>query len=247
MLVWIHTGVALSIIEKEVAWGFRILNFLGAPDGFCINWWRIPSDRNVEPHVFPTRAEVNGGWARWGFPEVFIFRLEEWDRVLIHECIHALSWDVSIGGELKSCLEHSLGNGNVTEALFEAATELNAEWMWCIIHSPEDDTDGNTWLKQVDWQRNQAYAVLARAPAVWDEDTSVFAYYVLKAALAFEMSDFLVNWLSSKVETEKWCDLWNRYKPAFLAKANIFMASKGKMLSMRMTNPILEGNIRRKS
>jgi hypothetical protein len=240
MLIWQHKGDLPGTILKEVSWCFRILRFLGAPDGFCVNWWRIPNDRNVEPNAFPTRAEVNGGWARRGLPEVFIFRLEEWDRVLIHECIHALAWDVEIGGSVKSCLEKSLGNGEITEALFEAATELNAEWMWCIIHSPVNDIEGQTWLKQLAWQQKQAYAILARSPQVWKEDTSVFAYYVLKAAVAFEMEDFLVNWLTSCVDTEKWCALWNKYKPIFLQKAGLHKNTVSENLSMRMTNPEIE-------
>jgi len=240
ILLWLKVGEAPDAIMAEVAWCFRILRFLGAPPGFCVNWWRIPNDRNVGPNAFPTRAEVNGGWARRGVSEVFIFRLEEWDRVLIHECIHALAWDVEIGSTVKSCLEKSLGGGDLTEALFEAATELNAEWMWCIIHSEKDDNTGLAWLKQLKWQQNQAYAILARRPEVWNEDTSVFAYYVLKAVIAFEMEDFLVNWLASCVDTEKWCSLWNKYKPTFLHKANLKKASVSEQLSMRMTNPEIE-------
>ena len=240
MLIWLHHGESPDAIRKEVLWCFRVLRFLGAPVGVCVNWWRIPSDRNVAPNAFPTRAEVNGGWARRGLPEVFIFREEEWDRVLIHECVHALAWDVEIGDGVKSCLEQSLGNGNVMEALFEAATELNAEWMWCIIHSPEDDYSGATWLKQLTWQQNQAYVILARSNKVWDEDTSVFAYYVLKAVLALEMTDFLVNWLTSSVDTNKWCGLWNKYKPVFLQKAQMKKNTTGQTVSMRMTNPDIE-------
>jgi hypothetical protein len=133
-----------------------------------------------------------------------------------------------------------LGGGDLTEALFEAATELNAEWMWCIIHSHADDNKGEAWLKQKTWQQNQAYDILARSPEIWNEDTSVFAYYVLKAVLAFEMEDFLVNWLADCVDTEKWCGLWNKYKPTFLHKANLKKDTVSEKLSMRMTNPEIE-------
>ena len=95
-------------------------------------------------------------------------------------------------------------------------------------------------MKQLAWQQKQAYAILARSPQVWKEDTSVFAYYVLKAAVAFEMEDFLVNWLASCVDTEKWCALWNKYKPVFLEKAAHHKNTVSEKLSMRMTNPEIE-------
>ena len=240
MYVWTEKNACPDTLRKEATWAFRVLEFLGAPPGFVVNLWRTPNDRKLAPGAFPTRAEVNGGWAYPGRPEVFIFRAEEWDRVLIHECIHALQWDVSPSNQTKSCLEASLGGGQITEALFEAATELNAEWMWCVIHSPEEDYTGDTWLKQTMWQQQQAYAILARSASVWNEDTSVFAYYVLKAALAFEMEEFLISWLAGNVDTEKWCGVWNKYKPIFLQKAAAESGSVDQSISMRMTNPALE-------
>jgi hypothetical protein len=132
-------------------------------------------------------------------------------------------------------LEESLGYGNLTDALFEAATELNAEWMWCVIHAPPSDNRGATWLKQRQWQSEQAHNILARSKTIWSEDTSVFAYYVLKAVLALDMRAFLLDWLASTVDTNKWCLLWKNHKQAFLAKANT--ANNSRLLSMRMTNP----------
>ena len=242
MFIWALQDSPDAIL-KEVQWCFRILRYLGAATGFCVNWWRIPVDRKVSPNVFPTRAEVNGGWARRGINEVFIFRLEEWDRVLIHECIHAFSWDVSPSVKVKSCLEKTLGNGEIMESLFEAATELNAEWMWCLIHAPANDSDGKTWLKQMEWQKKQAFAIIARSDKAWKEDTSVFAYYVLKAVLAIDMLDFLLQWLSGAVNTEKWCSVWNDHKTAFIHNAGLNKNTRNQEISMRMTCPDLAQQI----
>lgn len=237
MLVWTNVHMDKNIMATEVRHAFRILRYLGAPSGFSINWWRIPVDRKVSAGEFPNRASVNGGWARRGFPEVYMFRLEEWDRVLIHECIHALNWDLNPSLAVKTCLEQSL-NGKISEALFEAATELNAEWLWCIVHSPDDDYSGQTWLLQTQWQQQQAYSILARQPAIWSEDTSVFAYYILKAVLALDMKTFLVSWLTNTEHTEYWCSLWSKYKPIFMEKARNCNISEE--LSMRMTNPAID-------
>ena len=218
---------------------FRILEFMGAPEGFVVNWWPIPVKRVTKAGAFPTRAEVNGGWAFRGRPAIWVFREEEWDRVVIHEAIHALGWDVHPSSTVISCLEETL-KGDITDALFEAATELNAEWLWAVIHSPPDDTKGVTWERQHEWQMKQAAAILLRNEGGWSEDTSVFAYYVLKAALAIEMERFMVDWLSDSVDTEIWCEYWRAHEKAFYHYSLKHRQTLTTEISTRMTNPALE-------
>lgn len=225
-------------LEAEASWAFRILRFLGAPKGFVVNWWRIDKPRILEPGQFPTRAEVNGGWAYHGRNEVWIFRLEEWDRVLIHECVHALNWDIIPSVSVKNCMEASIG-GNLVDALFEAATEFIAEWLWCIIHSEYSDINGTAWTKQKVWQLNQTCQILARREKKWEEDTSVFAYYVLKTALAQDDEEFLIGWYSGKEDPDRWCNCWESYKKVFYHKALLYKDSVNERLSMRMTCPTL--------
>lgn len=214
---------------------FRILHFLGAPRGFQVNWWRFPADRIVAPGAWPTRAEVNGGWTYMGNDQIWIFRDEEWDRVLIHECIHAFKWDAQVHGETKACLDRAL-NGTIMMAIFEAATELNAEWLYCIIHSPPSDFTGKTWTLQRRWQDEQAQQIVARSAiaAHWTEDTSVFAYYVLKAVLARNMETFLLDWLAGTLNTEYWCDKWAHNAHMFDSDVKTNMP-----FSMRMSNPAI--------
>lgn len=226
-------------ILSEAEFAFRILRFLGAPAGFCVHWWRIDKPRILEPNAFPTRAEVNGGWAYTGGNGVWIFRLEEWDRVLIHECVHALRWDTLPSQTVKTCLEHSI-SGTLVDALFEAATEFLAEWFWCIIHSPSNDFTGSTWSKQKEWQLIQTYQILARREPTWSEDTSVFAYYVLKTALAQDDEEFLLGWYSGTENPERWCGCWEANKTAFYNKALKYKHTVGQQISMRMTSPSLE-------
>ena len=93
MFIWGRIGTARRHLA-DAQHCFRILEFLGAPAGFSVTWWAIPVDRVTRAGEFPTRAEVNGGWAYRARPAIWVFREEEWDRVVIHECIHALNWDV---------------------------------------------------------------------------------------------------------------------------------------------------------
>ena len=124
----------------------------------------------------------------------------------------------------------------------ETATELNAEWLWTIIHSPSNDYKAITWRIQVEWQQNQAYEILARAGEIWSEDTSVFAYYILKSVLAKDIGGFLLDWLDGTATGEDWCDKWVSVKDSYYEKAKKFRAGEKKTISMRMTNPALDSN-----
>lgn len=242
LYLWGFTDYDIVGEKRNVDWCFKILTFLGCKKGFTVTWWSINKPRIVEKGIFPTRAEVNGGWAYPGTDAVWIYREEEWDRVLIHECIHALLWDISPASGLKTCLESSLNNGKLTDALFEAATELNAEWLWTIIHSPSDDLSCKTWAKQVQWQEKQALQILARTdPSVgWTEDTSVFAYYVLKAVLAKDIGEFVMDWLPGTATSSKWCGKWESNKDLYYEKSLKYKNTVNSVISTRMTNPELD-------
>jgi hypothetical protein len=81
----------------------------------------------------------------------------------------------------------------VYPALFEAWTELLAEWMWVAWHFEGIEA----WYSQRAWQEKQAIQILARSGheegEPWKENTSVFAYYVLKAALAPWVAELWVH------------------------------------------------------
>ena len=110
--------------------------------------------------------------------------------------------------------------------LFEAWTELYAEWLWCCWFAPNDPT---AWDRQKQWQRFQAVQILARAPTVWKETTNVFAYYVLKAALAPQFNLLLL--LGKEVNSMELCTpMLDRLR----AKAQTVKPIK---LALRMTNP----------
>ena len=154
----------------------NLLTWLGAPSDFTVYLWWIDAPRRIRADEWPSRRTVNGGWTTPGTNEIFIYREEEWDRVLLHETIHALQWDWPMPDTPLPCWEFS-NTDTLHPHLFEAWTELYAEWLWCGWHN-------HSWVKQREWQLTQALQVLARASHTWKEDTNIFAYYVLKACLA---------------------------------------------------------------
>jgi len=153
-----------------------LLTWLGVPRGFTVNLLWRDDPRHVDANAMPDKRNVNGGYAVQNSNTITVYRKEEYDRVVIHEVIHALGWDWNIGTTPLPCW--NLGeNAELTPHLFETWTELYTEYLYCIWYNIP-------WEAQMQWQRYQAVQILARAPKPWKETTNVFAYYVLKAALA---------------------------------------------------------------
>ena len=189
-------AIAIASVAAETD---ALLTWLGTPRGFTVYLYWRDDPRRLEAMEWPSRRNVNGGWTVPGSRDITVYRSEEWDRVLIHETIHALEWDWDMPETPMPCWKFRQDD-KLQPALFEAWTELYAEWLWCGWHNMP-------WSTQRAWQDAQAVQILARAKK-WSEDTNVFAYYVLKAALAQHMP-FL--WIHGKVVAADWnyilCDL----------------------------------------
>ena len=162
----------IPTIAKEVD---ALLKWLGTPVGFTVYLWWRDDPRMLQASEWPSKRNVNGGWTVPGTNVVYVYRKEEYDRVLIHETIHAMEWDWKMPDTPLPCW--GLEGGKTMPHLFEAWTELYAEWLWCGWHNVP-------WETQTQWQEYQATQILSRANKPWIENTNVFAYYVLKAALA---------------------------------------------------------------
>ncbi len=167
-------GAVKAVAENTDA----LFRWLGVPRGFTLNLWWRDDPRILAADEWPNRRNVNGGWTTLDSDTIYVYRQEEWDRVLLHESIHALGWDWPMPSKPLPCWGFG-PDDTLMPALFEAWTELYAEWLWCGYHNVPWDT-------QRDWQDTQAVQILSRAggSTSWKENTNVFAYYVLKAALA---------------------------------------------------------------
>jgi len=218
ILIWGH---APPQIAQQAA---HLLTWLGAAAGFQVYLFWNDNKREVEANEWLTPETVNGGFAVPGIPKIYIYRSEEYERVLLHETIHALKWDWN-DLTVQPCWKLPT-NSTLMPTLFEAWTELYAEWLWCCWFAPNDPT---AWDRQKQWQRFQAVQILARAPTVWKETTNVFAYYVLKAALAPQFNLLLL--LGKEVNSMELCTpMLDRLR----AKAQTVKPIK---LALRMTNP----------
>lgn len=224
ILIW---GDAPKTVPEQA---IQMLTWLGAPKGFQVYlFWRDdPRDAEADEPLSP--ENVNGGFAVPGISKVYVYRSEEWDRVMLHECIHALGWDWA-NFPIQPCWNLP-SSSKLMPTLFEAWTELFAEWLWCLWYAPPEDTKGDTWKQQRSWQDQQAIHVLARYKGVWNETTNVFAYYVLKAALAPHMDLLLL--LGNEVNQLEICELAGKGIQQLRDRAKHV---KPSALTLRMTNP----------
>lgn len=229
-----HGGVLVlytqdtSIVDTVAHQTDSILRWLGTPKGFTVYlWWRDDA-RTLRADEWPSRKTVNGGWTTSHSREVHIYRSEEWDRVLIHEAIHALGWDWNMSTLPLPCWKFT-DRDRISPHLFEAWTELLAEWLWCGWHNV-------SWQQQMEWQRFQAVQILARRKYMptWNENTSVFAYYVLKATLAKHIA-FL--WMAGNGKTleERERILCEWVQPELATLRNEANNTQPVAISLRMT------------
>ena len=222
-------GKAMEVAKTTDA----ILKWLGAAPGFNIYIWFRDDPREIKADQWPTKAQVNGGWTTVGTPNIVIYRSEEWERVLIHEMIHAMKWDWEVGATPAPCWKMNKTD-KLNPHLFEAWTELYAEWLACAWY-------GKSWEKQRKWQDLQATQLLARATHKWEENTSVFAYYVLKAALAPHF-EFLWVFGQGKTSQEKQYVMCGLVTPELTRLRNLAKSTVRQDMSMRMSVPdVLDG------
>jgi hypothetical protein len=160
----------------------------------------------------PGRDHVNGGWAIPGVLEVNVYRREEAHKVMIHESIHALELDVPHAEiePVRQSLETEFGR-RLWPHLGEAFTELYAEWLWTIPRASSLHEVRDLWTAQMRCSETQAALVWGRIrDSVTDEDTNVFAYYVLKWVLMrWHLGDVLVN---PDRTVRFWADWWRAAK-----------------------------------
>jgi len=198
-------------LADDLRLGLRLMAWLSSRPVVWY-WWDQPWARVLPAGVDPGPEHVNGGWAVVGIPEVHVYRREEAHKVLIHECIHALGLDVpeSAIAPVRVKFESALGR-RLWPHLGEAFTEFFAEWLWCIV-APSLATAKNRWTAQLRCAESQAAQVWVRIhDSLENEETNVFAYYVLKWVLMGHTETVL---LAPDTSVRLWYDWWLAARPA---------------------------------
>lgn len=220
-------------LHEDLKVGLKLLGWISKKP-VTWYWWDQPWVRRLPAGVDPGREHVNGGWAVPGVPEVHVYRREEAHKVMIHECIHALGLDVdgSLVNPVLQQFEAAFGR-RLWPHLGEAYTEFYAEFLWSIASSASLQGARSTWAYQLACSEKQAAQVWARIhDATQDEDTNVFAYYVLKWVLMQHAEEALFQ---KNVSVKRWFGWWLAAKPALDQKAKDRSASEHMELPMGMT------------
>ena len=148
--------------------------------------------------------------------EIFIFREEEWLKVLIHECFHSFGLDFSnfehyhINNTLKQFFKVEIEDFNLTESYCEFwATILNGAFL--AFRSSNNFTDFSSYFHYITqleityslFQMNKilqyndiTYHMITNSASVQtyrlESSTSTFSYYIIKTILLFNYHLFLL-------------------------------------------------------
>lgn len=197
-------------------------------------WWDQPWKRLVPAEEDPGRDNVNGGWATPGILEVHVYRREEAHKVMLHECIHALGLDVDshLVEPLLKQFEGALGR-RLWPHLGEAYTEFYAELLWSVASATSLKGAKEAWTRQLACSEKQAAQVWARIhDSTEDEDTNIFAYYVLKWVLMQHTETVLFQ---KNASAGHWYSWWLQARSHLTILAKKQAASEHKELPMGMT------------
>ena len=229
-----RSGAAL---DRDLMVGLRLLAWMtrGAPVVWY--WWDQSWPRSLPGGVDPGRDHVNGGWAVPGVREVHVYRREEAHKVLLHETVHALGLDVPHAAvePVRQRFEATLGR-HLWPHFGEAYTELFAEWLWSIAGARSLSGARQRWAAQVACASRQAAAIWVRIrDSREDEDTNVFAYYVMKWVLLRNPEHLAVALLSPTHAVGSWWTWWLESRAALEMAANRATGSETATLSLGMT------------
>jgi hypothetical protein len=224
-----------ATLTGDLKKGLRLLNWM-SPRPVVWYWWDHAWVRQMPAAVDPGRDHINGGWAIPGVLEVHVYRREEAHKVLLHETIHALGLDVPHTAiePVRSQFEAALGR-RLWPHLGEAFTELFAEWLWVIASARSLKEAERLWAAQLACSEEQAAIVWARIyDATADEDTNVFAYYILKWVLM--QPAFLVAALIGPDHTvTHWFTWWQVSRPRLDSLAGSRASTEYQNIKMGMT------------
>lgn len=206
----IHCVSDRSAVTRDLWLGLRLMAWMSHGPPLVWYWWDQPWMRLLPAGVEPGREHVNGGWAVPGIREVHVYRREEAHKVLLHEMIHALGMDVphALVEPVRRRFEVTFGR-RLWPHFGEAFTELYAEWLWSIAGATSLTAAERRWRAQLACSTRQAIEVWARVRSSrTDENTNVFAYYVMKWVLMRDPEHLAVTLLSPTHAVSSWWMWW---------------------------------------
>ena len=151
-------------------------------------------------------------------PHVIVCREEEFYKVIIHELIHAMNYDIKSDINSISEIIKNKMNIELPHNQFEAYTEiwaniLNAYFMANVMNLEKAEDTFNLFMELIQYERLWSLYQVSKVLYLTDCDinhnsdshiqynklcklnlhTNVFAYFILRSFLMFNINDFLKN------------------------------------------------------
>jgi len=181
--------------------------------------------------------------------DIYIWRKEEINKVLLHELLHSLRYDYHSQNDR---LNRSIGKDfNVNEHINvnESYTETLATILNCVFYTIENGKNYEYFLallsNEIEHANRQVDKLLTHcgyndiqelsrknSDKIFRQKTSVFSYYILKAMLLNNLTDFMKFSMQNsmyypKNGDEKYCKLlkksYNNYRPSKMKHYDQFL------------------------
>ena len=182
-------------IQRVIRRIVRLFHILGMT---TITYWLIPG-----PSLkgFPTDGEVgkthvNSGYTYTNGNNIFIYRREEFPKVMLHEAIHHSLLDTGRSWSQNDLLRIFSKFGISHHTLLrpnEAVVETWAELFHLAFISHEYGWDlRQLYETELKWSLQQTRRILKKqGRAAWKEGTHAFSYYVIRSLFLFKPEAFM--------------------------------------------------------
>lgn len=199
-----------------------------------VDIWFVPdpSERLVpgRPAAPIMPQHINGGYTYFNKHTIFVYRLEEFPKVMLHEVLHNTPINASAGPAWSATEVERLSRallGPKTTVMVdanEAIVETWAEVFQALFIAFENGIPAKDVLEvERAWGENQAAKLyahfgysLSNNPNKWKEETNAFSYTVLRSILMRNLDAFLK--LERPYKSEDFIDFVAHYLPCFKCK-----------------------------
>jgi len=200
-----HCNVNLVLTKKTKQYIIDILTILHLisdhlPKKLNIYLYLTPVKKTLAQNCHYMPANINSGYSYFThnkeFADIVVFRREDWFKVFIHECFHAAHLDFAISYKHQACQIVELPQSLPYETYCET---------WARI------LDSLINVSEIEKQKQHSLAVAKKIMSVcnmsaedylanklYTEDTNMFCYYLLTAAVINHYKEFI-----------EWCEINN--------------------------------------
>lgn len=194
--------IPITKILKSIRQIICLKNYFNINKAFDIYFVASPYKRFFPPdNSYVTPMHINGGYTYHMQNKIFILRVEEFSKVLIHEFLHHVrtvhndDWNINQINTLKNAFNISK---STVLAPNEAIVELWATILHCIFLSSDYKITYKTLIQTETRFSVMQYRkmLLKQNKKPWIEKTNSYCYIVFKTILLYHLDEFdrVMSW-----------------------------------------------------